>query len=253
MSELTTAPPRDPALTGPAFEQDYEQATIERNRLQSVRALLERQRVANEGAGSYDAVATNLCGPAVSNAGVVSVSRCGSADVLEALGVNITAPPPVVARTLEAANIAFFFAPTFHPSMKHAAQTRRELGIRMVIRHKAVPGGIHQQGTLPANGLGDHEGCSVGRGRIQQRGMELDELDIGDAQSGLQRKRDTVTKWVNRAGGVPHDPAALIGTAWQRPRRCAPRRAGFLVAHEDRFDVDLEAAPSAQKKKKPSV
>src|SRR5918911_331605 len=40
-----------------AGEQDYEQATIERNRLQAVRALLQRQRVANEGAGTYDAVA----------------------------------------------------------------------------------------------------------------------------------------------------------------------------------------------------
>ena len=43
-----------------AGEQDYEQATIERNRLQSVRALLERQRVANEGAGTYDAVAVDV-------------------------------------------------------------------------------------------------------------------------------------------------------------------------------------------------
>ena len=57
-------------------------------------------------------------------------SRCGSADVFEQLGVNIAAPPAVVERTLYDANIAFFFAPTFHPSMKHAAQTRRELGIR---------------------------------------------------------------------------------------------------------------------------
>ncbi len=57
-------------------------------------------------------------------------SRCGSADVFEQLGVNIAAPPPVVERTLHEANIAFFFAPTFHPSMKHAAQTRRDLGIR---------------------------------------------------------------------------------------------------------------------------
>src|SRR3954467_6110055 len=40
-----------------AGEQDYEQATVERNRLQAIRALLERQRVANEGAGTYDAVA----------------------------------------------------------------------------------------------------------------------------------------------------------------------------------------------------
>src|SRR5215213_1970552 len=45
-----------------AGEQDYEQATIERNRLQSVRALLERQRVANEGAGTYDAVAVDIDG-----------------------------------------------------------------------------------------------------------------------------------------------------------------------------------------------
>src|SRR5215217_7675554 len=57
-------------------------------------------------------------------------SRCGSADVFEQLGVAITAPPAVVERMLSEANIAFFFAPTFHPSMKHAAQTRRELGIR---------------------------------------------------------------------------------------------------------------------------
>ena len=59
-------------------------------------------------------------------------SRCGSADVFEQLGVNIGAAPAVVERTLHDANIAFFFAPTFHPSMKHAAQTRRELGIRTV-------------------------------------------------------------------------------------------------------------------------
>jgi anthranilate phosphoribosyltransferase len=57
-------------------------------------------------------------------------SRCGSADVFEQLGVNVAAPPPVVERTLQEAGIAFFFAPTFHPSMKHAAQTRRDLGIR---------------------------------------------------------------------------------------------------------------------------
>ena len=57
-------------------------------------------------------------------------SRCGSADVFERLGVNVSAPAPVVERTLREADIAFFFAPTFHPSMRHAAQTRRELGIR---------------------------------------------------------------------------------------------------------------------------
>ena len=57
-------------------------------------------------------------------------SRCGSADVFEQLGVNIAAPPPIVERSLKDVNIAFFFARTFHPAMKHAAQTRQDLGIR---------------------------------------------------------------------------------------------------------------------------
>jgi anthranilate phosphoribosyltransferase len=71
------------------------------------------------------------CGVKVAKHGNRSVSsRCGSADVFEQLGVNLAAPPAVVERTLHEANIAFFFAPVFHPSMKHAGPTRRELGIR---------------------------------------------------------------------------------------------------------------------------
>ena len=71
------------------------------------------------------------CGVRVAKHGNRSVSsRCGSADVLEAMGVNVSAPPPVVERCLGEAGAAFFFAPTFHPSMRHAAPTRRELGVR---------------------------------------------------------------------------------------------------------------------------
>ena len=73
------------------------------------------------------------CGVKVAKHGNRSVSsRCGSADVFEQLGVNIAASPAVVERTLAEAKIAFFFAPTFHPAMKHAGPTRRELGIRTV-------------------------------------------------------------------------------------------------------------------------
>jgi anthranilate phosphoribosyltransferase len=56
-------------------------------------------------------------------------SRCGSADVFEALGVRLDAPPDRVAVALDA-GLAFFFAPAWHPSMRHAGPTRRELGIR---------------------------------------------------------------------------------------------------------------------------
>jgi anthranilate phosphoribosyltransferase len=57
-------------------------------------------------------------------------SKAGGADVYEALGVGIAAPPAVVERCLSEARIGFFFAPTFHPSMRHAGPVRRELGVR---------------------------------------------------------------------------------------------------------------------------
>ena len=80
---------------------------------------------------SAAAVVVAATGVKVAKHGNRSVSsQCGSADLFERLGVNVAAAPSVVERTLHDANIAFFFAPTFHPSMKHAAQTRRELGIR---------------------------------------------------------------------------------------------------------------------------
>ena len=57
-------------------------------------------------------------------------SKSGSADVLEALGLNLEAPADRVIDALERANFAFFYAPVWHPSMRHAGPTRRELGVR---------------------------------------------------------------------------------------------------------------------------
>jgi len=59
-------------------------------------------------------------------------SHCGSADVLEALGVKIDLGAGAVAKCLEEVGIGFMFAPIFHPAMKHAAAPRREIGIRTV-------------------------------------------------------------------------------------------------------------------------
>ena len=89
-----------------------------------------------DGAGTFNissvvALVVAACGVSVAKHGNRSVSsRSGSADVFEALGVKVAATPDVVERCLAQAGIAFFFAPTFHPSMRHAAQPRRELGIR---------------------------------------------------------------------------------------------------------------------------
>lgn len=59
-------------------------------------------------------------------------SRCGSADVLEALGVNISAPLAVWSQTLSELGLAFLFAPQHHPAMRHVGPVRRALGIRTV-------------------------------------------------------------------------------------------------------------------------
>ena len=59
-------------------------------------------------------------------------SQCGSADVLEAMGVKIDLGAEAVAQCLETVGIGFMFAPSFHPAMKNAATPRREIGIRTV-------------------------------------------------------------------------------------------------------------------------
>ena len=59
-------------------------------------------------------------------------SKCGSADLLEKLGVNIRATPNEVKRSIELAGIGFMFAPTFHPATRHASPTRSEIGIRTI-------------------------------------------------------------------------------------------------------------------------
>lgn len=80
---------------------------------------------------TVSALVLAACGVRVAKHGNRSVSStCGSADLFEALGVRVTAEPEVVERCLDEAGIAFFFAPTFHPSMRHAGPTRRDLGVR---------------------------------------------------------------------------------------------------------------------------
>ena len=59
-------------------------------------------------------------------------STCGSADVLEALGVNVNLTPQQVAKCVDEIGIGFMFAPNHHSAMKHAAPVRRELGVRTI-------------------------------------------------------------------------------------------------------------------------
>jgi anthranilate phosphoribosyltransferase len=60
-------------------------------------------------------------------------SKSGSADVLEALGVNLALTPEQVGLTLREVGLGFMFAPNHHPAMKHAAPVRKELGMRTIL------------------------------------------------------------------------------------------------------------------------
>ena len=75
-------------------------------------------------------------------------SRCGSADVLEVLGVVVDLPPESLTGVLAETGIAFMFAPLFHPAMRHVAPVRRELGITTIMNllgPLANPAGARRQ------------------------------------------------------------------------------------------------------------
>lgn len=73
------------------------------------------------------------CGARVAKHGNRAVSsRCGSADVLEALGVRIDGPPELAARCVAETGFGFLFAPAYHPTLRQLAPLRRELGFRSI-------------------------------------------------------------------------------------------------------------------------
>ena len=104
----------------------------------ATKPLMDTCGTGGDGAGTFNvstAVALVIAGAGVPVAkhGNRSVSsRCGSADVLEALGVKIDLRPEEMARCIDEAGIGFLFAPLLHPAMKHAALPRREIGIRTI-------------------------------------------------------------------------------------------------------------------------
>ena len=79
------------------------------------------------------AIVSAACGVPVAKHGNYAVSsKCGSANVLSELGVNISPQPEAVAAMIESLGLGFMLAPIFHPAMKRVAPIRRELGLRTV-------------------------------------------------------------------------------------------------------------------------
>ncbi len=102
------------------------------------RDLVDTCGTGGDGAGTFN-ISTTVAfvvagaGLTVAKHGNRSVSsRCGSADLLEALGVNLELTPEQVARCIDEVGIGFLFAPRLHPAMKHAIGPRREMGVRTI-------------------------------------------------------------------------------------------------------------------------
>ena len=130
-------------------------------------------------------------------------SRSGSADVLEALGVVIDAPVPVVERCLREARIGFLFAPAFHAATRHAGGPRRELGTRTIFNllgpltnpagvGRQVVGVYHQRWCEPvARALGM---LGLTRALVVHGAGNLDEIAV--------RGATTVAEWDAARGAV---------------------------------------------------
>ncbi|MBA7486758.1 Anthranilate phosphoribosyltransferase [subsurface metagenome] len=131
-------------------------------------------------------------------------SRCGSADVLEALGVRIDLNAEQVQRCLQEVGMGFMFAPSFHPAMKYAAAPRREIGIRTVFNILGPlisPAGARAQVlgvadeslveklALVLQGLGSHHALLV-------HGADgLDEITITDKTGVCELKDGRINRY----------------------------------------------------------
>jgi len=101
-------------------------------------AVVDIVGTGGDGAHTFNISTTSMfvcaaAGAKVAKHGGRSVSsKSGSADVLEALGVNLNLPPERIAECIDTVGIGFMFAPNHHGAMKHAAPVRRELGVRTI-------------------------------------------------------------------------------------------------------------------------
>lgn len=113
-------------------------------------------------------------------------SACGSADVLEELGVGLDLPVARVAELVEEVGITFCFAPVFHPALRHAAPTRKELGVRTVF-NLLGPLANPARPAAQAVGVADLRAAPLLAGVLARRGVSalvfrgddgLDELTV---------------------------------------------------------------------------
>ncbi|NDL57291.1 anthranilate phosphoribosyltransferase [Phytoactinopolyspora mesophila] len=137
-------------------------------------------------------------------------SACGAADVLEELGVRLDLPPERVAEIADEVGITFCFAAAFHPSMRHAAVPRRELGVLTTFNFLG-PLANPARPSAQAVGVADSRMAGIVAGVLAGRGVSA---LVFRGDDGLDELTTTTTSrvWVVRQGEVVEerfDPAEL--------------------------------------------
>ena len=188
--------------------------------LAGVEHLVDTCGTGGDGAHTFNistaaAFVAAACGARVAKHGGRSVSSTsGSADVLEALGVNVNLAPEQVAEAVKTIGVGFMFAPNHHSAMKHAAPVRRELGVRTLFNllgpltnpagaPNQVMGVFHRDltGTLARvlNTLGSHHVLVV----HAEEG--LDEISLASPTAVAELKDGHVTEYELEPGlfGLP--------------------------------------------------
>jgi anthranilate phosphoribosyltransferase len=180
-------------------------------------------------------------------------SRCGSADVLEALGVKIDLAPARMGAILEEVGIVFMFAPLLHPAMKHVGPVRKELGITTIMNVLGPltnPAGARRQVV----GVADPHLVSLliralqelghTRGLVVHGSPGMDELSptgptrIAELKDGVVTESEVTPESLGvepqplegLAGGSAADNAAVIRAVLSGERRDAARTATLLNA-----------------------
>lgn len=130
------------ATKGETFEELAGAARAMRRRAARIQTLsgnvVDTCGTGGDASGSFNVSTTTAfvvagCGITVAKHGNRSISsQCGSADVLEVLGVKIDTDPEVVEEAVNEIGIGFLFAPKFHSAMRHAAVARKEVGIKSI-------------------------------------------------------------------------------------------------------------------------
>jgi anthranilate phosphoribosyltransferase len=169
-------------------------------------------------------------------------SRCGSADVLEALGLEISLPPERALPLLEQAGFAFFFAPAYHPAMRHVGPVRKELGVPTIMNllgPLANPAGVRRQ----VIGVADRARAPLMAEALRRLGVEhalvvhaevgMDEISPSGRTEVWEIREGEIAAWSLDPGTIglewPH-PADLAGG---EPRENAARIEALLAGESD--------------------